>query len=254
MNLEPFRDTQPAFDLTEYFQGKTWAHGVFQGRSGAVKRNSGSRSTATERMTSLSSTRPSSTRTARLTSVPDAGRLPDHLFGLECHPTLPVAATDFARERSLADTALVLQGSGTASYLVWNVCDAVLYASAGAIEATIEAAEVPMSLVLAYHRQVDIEDIRKATWAALDRQVDAAGRAAIRPKIDAIQKAMVDIGEGDRYRLNWQPEARRLVLYLNGEPRFESDDADLTRAYFGIWLAKPLLSNKLRQALLSQRD
>ncbi len=38
MNLEQFRDTEPTFQLTEYFQGKTWAHGVFQGRGGAVKR------------------------------------------------------------------------------------------------------------------------------------------------------------------------------------------------------------------------
>lgn len=168
--------------------------------------------------------------------------------------TLPVAAAEFEQEMSLTDTPLVLRGSGTASYLVWSVYDAALYAPAGASEAAIEAAEVPMSLVLAYHRQVAVEDIRKATWVALDRQFDGAGRAAIRPMIDAIQSAMVDVGKGDRYRLDWQPEERRLVLHLNGTPRFESDDADLARAYFGIWLGQPPLSDKLRQALLAQRD
>ncbi len=167
---------------------------------------------------------------------------------------LPVAAAEFGPKVSLSDTPLVLQGAGTASYMFWDVYDAALYAPPGAGEAAIAAAEVPMSLVLAYHRPVAVEDIRKATWAALDRQYDAADRAAIRPKIDAIQNAMVDVGEGDRYRLDWQPERRRLVLHLNGVTRFESDDAELARAYFGIWLGQPPLSDKLRRALLSQRD
>lgn len=167
---------------------------------------------------------------------------------------MPAVAAEFARERSLADTPLVLQGAGTASYLFWDVYDAALYAPPGASQTAIEAAEVPMSLVLAYHRQVAVEDIRKATWAALDQQFDAAGRAAIRPKIDAIQNAMVDVAKGDRYRLDWEPDERRLVLYLNDEPRFESHDVGLARAYFGIWLGEPPLSDKLRQALLSQRD
>ncbi|MDG4868481.1 chalcone isomerase family protein [Guyparkeria sp. 1SP6A2] len=168
--------------------------------------------------------------------------------------TLPVAAAEFEPEVSLSDTPLVLQGYGTASYLFWDVYDAALYAPPGAGAAAIASAKVPMSLVLAYHRPVAVEDIRKATWTALDRQFDAAERRAIRPKIDAIQNAMVDVGEGDRYRLDWQPERRRLVLYLNGVTRFESDDADLARAYFGIWLGEPPLSSKLRQALLSKRD
>ena len=38
MKLEQFRGTEPAFDLTGYFQGKTWAHGIFQGRGGEIKR------------------------------------------------------------------------------------------------------------------------------------------------------------------------------------------------------------------------
>ena len=38
MKLDQFRGTEPAFDLTDYFQGKTWAHGVFQSRGGEIKR------------------------------------------------------------------------------------------------------------------------------------------------------------------------------------------------------------------------
>lgn len=38
MKLDQFRGTEPAFDLTGYFEGQTWAHGIFQSRGGEIKR------------------------------------------------------------------------------------------------------------------------------------------------------------------------------------------------------------------------
>ncbi len=166
----------------------------------------------------------------------------------------PALADSLETEQSLGDSALVLQGSGTARYLIWDVYDAALYAPAEANENAIVNAEVPMSLILEYHRDVGVEDIRKATWVALDEQYAGEEREAIRPKIDAIQNAMIDVTDDDRYRLDWDPEARRLTLSLNDEIRFESADRELARAYFGIWLAEPPLSDQLRTALLSRVD
>jgi len=172
------------------------------------------------------------------------------LGGLTASPA--AWANTFAQQTELAGEALALQGSGTASYMIWDVYDAALYAPAEADEAAIVNAEVPMRLILEYHRDVGVEDIRKATWVALDKQYAGEERKRLRPKIDAIQNAMVDVTEGDRYRLDWNPAAQRLTLSLNGEIRFESDDPELARAYFGIWLAEPPLSDKLRTALLSR--
>ena len=171
-----------------------------------------------------------------------------------CLVASPVSAAEFVERLVIDDSPLVLQGEGTASYLFWDVYDAALYAPAGATAAAIGAAEVPMSLVLEYHRDVRVADIRKATWKALDEQYEAAEREAIRPKIEAIQAAMIDVTDGDRYRLDWTPGSDRLVLRLNGETRFESGDAELARAYFGIWLAEPPLSETLRAALLSRAE
>jgi len=164
----------------------------------------------------------------------------------------PMAAADFTERLPVGDSSLALQGAGTASYLLWDVYDAALYAPAGASAEAISAAEVPMSLILEYHRDVRVDDIRKATWKALDEQYTPAEREALRPGIDAIQDAMIDVSDGDRYRLDWVPGNGRLVLSLNGEIRFESDDAELARSYFGIWLAEPPLSESLRAALLSR--
>ena len=38
MKIEQFKGTEPAFNLTEYFEGRTWAHGLFEGRNGEIKR------------------------------------------------------------------------------------------------------------------------------------------------------------------------------------------------------------------------
>lgn len=166
----------------------------------------------------------------------------------------PAGAADFAERMAVGDSSLALQGAGTASYLLWDVYDAALYAPPEATAASIQAAQVPMSLILEYHRDVRVADIRKATWKALNEQYAPAEREGIRPKIDAIQAAMIDVTDGDRYRLDWSPQIGRLTLSLNGERRFESEDADLARAYFGIWLAEPPLSETLRAALLSRAE
>ncbi|WP_280539085.1 chalcone isomerase family protein [Chromohalobacter sp. 11-W] len=163
-------------------------------------------------------------------------------------------AASFAAEKSLDGTELVLQGAGTASYMFWDVYDAALYAPADASQDAIINAEMPMSLLLEYRRDVDVADIREATWATLDKQYAVKAREAIRPKIEAIQNAMTDVTDGDLYRLDWNPDVPRLSLSLNGDKRFESDDVALARAYFGIWLAEPPLSEELRAALLSQTD
>ena len=38
VDMKSFTDTKPAFELTEYFAGKTYAYGIFQSRGGTVER------------------------------------------------------------------------------------------------------------------------------------------------------------------------------------------------------------------------
>ncbi|WP_280561618.1 MULTISPECIES: chalcone isomerase family protein [unclassified Chromohalobacter] len=163
-------------------------------------------------------------------------------------------AASFPDEKSLDGSEVVLQGAGTASYMLWDVYDAALYAPADASQDAIINAEMPMSLLLEYRRDVDVADIRKATWATLEEQFQDSALEALRPKVEAIQNAMISVTDGDRYRLDWNPDVPRLSLSLNGDTLFESDDGELARAYFGIWLAEPPLSDELRAALLSRTD
>ena len=168
---------------------------------------------------------------------------------------LPAAAfgTGFTPELE-GEAGLELLGSGTASYMVWDVYDAALYAPASASESTLQGGTLPMTLILEYHRAVGVDGIRKAAWKTLDDQLDETDREALRDRVDALHDAMRDVGDGDRYRLDWRPEIPALRLSLNGTTVFESEDAELARAYFGIWLGEPPLSDGLRKALLARLD
>ena len=165
-------------------------------------------------------------------------------------------AATFEPELAGAGPGIELVGSGTASYMFWDVYDAALYAPASATESTIRRGDVPMTLILEYHRDVGVDGIRKAAWKALDEQHDEEAREALRPKVEALHDAMRDVGDGDRYRLDWRPgqgsRTGGLTLALNGEVLFESDDPELARAYFGIWLGEPPLSGALREKLLAR--
>ncbi|MEK1906071.1 MAG: chalcone isomerase family protein, partial [Pseudomonas sp.] len=57
---------------------------------------------------------------------------------------------------------------------------------------------------------------------------------------------------GDRYALNYSPRSG-LSLERNGSMVFRSDNAELARAYLGIWLAPEGLSEALRKQLLADR-
>lgn len=154
----------------------------------------------------------------------------------------------------LTETTLPRIGQGVATYLWFDVYDAALYAPAGTSVSNILSPEMPKVLVLSYRHAVKVEDIDKASWQTLNKQLSAKALAAIEPKVDAMQSTMKNVNPGDRYTLTWQPESTgksaELSLKLNENTLFTSPDAALAKAYFGIWLGSPPLSDKLKKALL----
>lgn len=154
----------------------------------------------------------------------------------------------------LAETTLPRIGQGVATYLWFDVYDAALYAPEGTPASAILSPQTSKVLVLSYRHAVNVQDIDKASWQTLDKQLSAAEMSTIKPKIDALQSTMRNVNPGDQYALIWQPGSARqsaeLRLKLNGHTLFTSPDALLAKAYFGIWLGNPPLSDKLKKALL----
>lgn len=148
-------------------------------------------------------------------------------------------------------TTLVLAGQGQARYLLWSVYDAALYLPADVKPAQALDDQTPRCLVLRYLRDLAAGDIRKAADTVLERQQDAVTLARLKPAIDTLHRAYVDVKAGDRYRLCYAPEGS-VRLYLNDQLQTEISAPGLARTYFGIWLNdRSPISKPLRRSLLA---
>jgi hypothetical protein len=150
----------------------------------------------------------------------------------------------------VAGSAWPLQGHGTATYLFFRVYDAGLYAPQQLSPDDVLNAESARALVLNYRQTISAEEIRQASNQVLLRQLSATEWARLKPALNALDSSMQGVRPGDTYTLIWQPP--RLTLSFNQKTVFSRDDADLARAYFGIWLGASPLSDSLKNALLAE--
>jgi len=166
------------------------------------------------------------------------------------------------RESSPAWQAL---GTGTARYFGIRVYDAVLEVMAAA--AVTDAAQAVLDprtgkrLTLTYQRALGPERMVEAAEVAFARQFPDGVPETLAAGVARLHEAYQAVEAGDGYRLEWQPAGDGGVLALwhlpaDGAERlaFRSSNAELARAYFGIWLGEQALSEPLRTALLGGAD
>lgn len=172
---------------------------------------------------------------------------------------LPAQANERLREANftaqvqLEQNKLELKNQDVLTYLWADVYAAAFYAAPRITPDKAFNDKLSQRLELYYFRNIKREDVIKAAWVTLERQHDAATLERLRPDIDALHQRFADIRSGDRYALNYQPDSG-LTLERNGQALFHSDDAQLAKAYLGIWLAPKGLSDKLRDNLLASRE
>jgi hypothetical protein len=147
---------------------------------------------------------------------------------------------------------LVLRGSGTAQYLIFDVYDAALYTAPEAIDAPMPDPRRSACLEICYHREIAREDLAKAADQILARQLDPDRLQHISPHIHRIHDAYRDVKRGDRYRMCFTPPGN-MSFAFNGKPQLSVDDEETGLAYLGIWLGERALSPSLRKSLLSMR-
>ena len=73
--------------------------------------------------------------------------------------------------------------------------------------------------------------------------------AKLRSRIDLINAIYQDVKPGDRYALTYLP-GRGTELALNGTPLTVIEGADFAAAYFGIWLGRDSIDDRLKRDLL----
>ena len=137
-------------------------------------------------------------------------------------------------------------GTGRMRYLFWDVFDAALWVSPGF--AASQYIEHPFALELRYLRKLSgaalvassLQELRRAR--GLDPAKEMAWSAAMR-------SAFPDVEPGDRITGEHRPGVGAR-FYFNGRLRAVVDDADFSRAFFGIWLSPDTSEPRLRNALL----
>ncbi|MGL4318725.1 MAG: chalcone isomerase family protein [Pseudomonas sp.] len=158
----------------------------------------------------------------------------------------------FATTYQLDGSQLQRKNQAVLDYLWLDVYAAAFYS---AIELSPRQAlqqQAGQRLELYYFRDIARSDVIKAAWLTLERQHTPTELQRLRDQVDALHATFHDIRPGDRYALNYSPR-NGLSLERNGSTMFRSDNAELARAYLGIWLAPDGLSDQLREQLLGER-
>jgi len=112
--------------------------------------------------------------------------------------------------------------------------------------------EVPKRLELHYLVSIKGSDFGKGAEPTLQLNQTPAELARLRSRIDRINSTYRDVKPGDRYSLTYLP-GRGTELALNGTPLTVIEGADFAAAYFGIWLGRNSIDDKLKRDLLKGR-
>lgn len=165
-------------------------------------------------------------------------------------PIASHAADNFPSKQNFAGQALVLNGKGVRSKLVFNLYTAGLYVTAPSKDANaLLEAKQPLALRMEItSSMITSENMEEAVREGFQKSA-GANLAALQPKIEGlIQVFKQPIKEGDIYDFVYKPQ--NTIIIKNGKNAATIAGADFKQAFFGIWLgAKPIQAN-LKSALL----
>jgi hypothetical protein len=165
---------------------------------------------------------------------------------------LTVENIRFADSTTIGGKPVPLRNAALLRYLkVIKAYVAALYLPEG-VTADDVLADLPKRLELSYLVSIKGPDFDKGAAPVLERNQTPAELARLRGRLDRINAAYKDVKPGDRYSLTYLP-GRGTELALNGSPLVVIEGADFAAAYFGIWLGREPIDEKLKRDLLKGR-
>ena len=165
---------------------------------------------------------------------------------------LTVENVAFADSVTIGGTAVPLHNAALLRYLKFiKAYVAALYLPEG-IAAENVLADVPKRLEINYLVSIKGPDFGKGAEPTLKLNQTPAELVKLRSRIDRINSIYQDVKPGDRYALTYLP-GRGTELALNGTPLTVIEGADFAAAYFGIWLGRNSIDDKLKRDLLKGR-
>jgi hypothetical protein len=179
------------------------------------------------------------------------------LLVLQCiHPApihaLTVESITFADSTIIGGKPVPLRNAALLRYLkIIKAYVAALYLPDG-VKAEDVLSDVPKRLEISYLVSIKGPDFDKGATPVLERNQTPVERARLQRRIDRINAAYKDVTSADRYSLTYQP-GRGTELALNGTPLIVIEGSDFAAAYFGIWLGREPIDEKLKRDLLKGR-
>ena len=165
---------------------------------------------------------------------------------------LIVENVPFADNTTIGGKPVPLRNAALLRYLkVLKAYVAALYLPEG-VRAEEVLSDVPKRLEISYLVSIKGPDFDKGAAPVLERNQTPAERAKLQSRIDKINAAYKDVKSGDRYSLTYLPEWGT-ELALNGTPLIVIEGSDFAAAYFGIWLGREPIDEKLKRDLLKGR-
>lgn len=160
-----------------------------------------------------------------------------------------VQGVTFAERVQAGDLPLRLHNAALLRYLkVIKAYVAALYLPEGVPPERV-LSDVPKRLEISYLVAIKGGDFGKGAEPTLQRNQTPAELARLRSRIDRINAAYRNVRPGDRYALTYLP-GKGTELALNGTPLVTIEGADFAAAYFGIWLGREPIDEKLKRDLL----
>jgi len=165
---------------------------------------------------------------------------------------LTVENVTFADSVTIGQSPAPLYNAALLRYLKFiKAYVAALYLPEG-VPAEKVLSDVPKRLELNYLVSIKGPDFGKGAEPTLKLNQTPAELAKLRSRIDRINSIYQDVKPGDRYALTYLP-GRGTELALNGTPLTVIEGADFAAAYFGIWLGRNSIDDKLKRDLLKGR-
>jgi len=169
-----------------------------------------------------------------------------------CLHALTIEKVTFAESAQAGPVTLALHNAAQLRYLkVIKAYVAALYLPEG-IKPGQVLSDVPKRLELHYLVSIKGSDFSKGAEPTLERNQTPTELARLRKRIDRINAVYRDVKPGDRYALTYLP-GQGTELALNGAPLVVIEGADFAAAYFGIWLGRKPIDEKLKRDLLRAR-
>ena len=165
---------------------------------------------------------------------------------------LTVENVTFADSTAIGGKQIPLLNAALLRYLKFiKAYVAALYLPEG-VKAEEILSDVPKRLEINYLVSIKGTDFGKGAAPTLERNQSPVELAKLQGRIDRINSTYRDVKPGDRYALTYLP-GRGTELALNGTPLIVIEGADFAAAYFGIWLGRESIDDKLKRDLLKGR-